>query len=184
MTYERLVIEALREVLTKPIGYISSTDEKYGAPLPQFFDPDFERYDPSKPAHPIFNRPPVPEQSFSDYLRAKEEARQRYREQARERRRAYLERIGAMGRDRWEQICRMRDGGLGVDRLMQLTLSRMFKSKATLAGYIGKPSIYANAFGKFLEREQGITPEQFRGFFSRSKKKPSETRPRHTLAVT
>jgi hypothetical protein len=70
-TYEQFAVEALRLTLIRPYGYTDLHDKKYGIPPP---DQNFDRYDPSQPAHPLWNRPPDPEPTFQDYLDQRERA--------------------------------------------------------------------------------------------------------------
>lgn len=79
MDYADVVVQGLRETLHRPLGYIDENDEKYGKPP---LDPNFERYDPNKPADVLFNRPPAPEPTMGDWLAWRQrEERKRYGEE-------------------------------------------------------------------------------------------------------
>jgi hypothetical protein len=162
-TSEKLAIEALRETLKRPIGYIDLDDEKYGAPP---LDPKFGLYDPSKPPDPIFNPPPLPEPTFGEYLQRQQAEKDAKRERERQYRKASMLRLNNMTHAEVEQVLKARDKDLTLPLVVQMIRSRCFKSKTGLTGHLFKPSYWAKAFGRFLDREGLMSAKEFDASFS------------------
>lgn len=73
-TYEALAVQALRETLKRPYGYLEEDASGTGLPDSSLYSGrhSFDSYDPSLPVHPIFNPKPAPEPTLAGYLEHRE----------------------------------------------------------------------------------------------------------------